>query len=193
MKGDFIIGADECGTGSWVGPAFIGAVRAPRNWTHPGLKDSKKLSRGQRERLSLSLEELIADGIIEFAEIRVCSQEIDRDGLGVAHRRAIGAAINSLLRAKDEVIVDGNLRIGHYGIETVNARSVIGADDLFPTVSAASILIKHHRDGLLVDLAKEYPGYGWEKNAGYINEGHKQAVRELGLTEVHRKSYKVIF
>jgi ribonuclease HII len=193
----FIIGVDECGTGAWAGPIMIGGVRAPTDWTMPGLKDSKKLSREQRANLTQELHKVRDQGIIDFTTSMSPNDEIDTLGLGVVAKMCYVTAISRLYVDTDQVILDGNLNPKHllkYGltINMNNMKSVIKADNQYPAVMAASIIAKYYRDELMITLGHGFhPQYGWDKNVGYIVPEHKEAVRKYGLSSMHRKSYNV--
>lgn len=192
-----IIGIDEVGTGAWAGPIIIGGVRAPINWTMPGLKDSKKLTRETRAELTQQLHQQRDQDIIDFTTSMSPNDEIDELGLGVAAKMCYTTAISRLYKDTDQVILDGNLNPKHllkYGlnINMENMKSVVKADDKYPVVMAASIIAKYYRDELMITLGHGFnPEYGWDKNVGYIVPDHKDAVRKYGLSSMHRKSYNV--
>ncbi len=193
----YIIGIDEVGTGAWAGPIIIGGVRAPEDWTIPGLKDSKKLTRSQRTDLTQQLYKLRDQGIIDLAISMSDNEEIDNLGLGVVAKMCYVTAITSLYKDKDQVILDGNLNPKHLlkydlNINMNDMKSVIKADNKYPAVMAASIMAKYWRDDLMINLFhKLEPHYGWDKSVGYIVANHKEAVRKYGLSSIHRKSYNV--
>jgi ribonuclease HII len=140
-----IVGIDEVGMGSWAGPLVIGAVRAPIDWSMEGLKDSKKLSKNERERLSSEILRLANNGVIQVVLEIANNDEIDKLGLGVCHKKSYARAIKKLYNPGDEVILDGNLKpelfIKHgLDIDLKNVRSEIKADDKFQVVSAASVV-----------------------------------------------------
>jgi ribonuclease HII len=192
-----IIGVDEVGTGAWSGPAVIGAVRAPENWTIPGLKDSKKLTREQRSELTQQLYKLRDQGTIDLSISMSSNEEIDKLSLGVAVNMCYVTAITSLYKDEDRIILDGNLNPKHLlkydlKINMNNMKSIVKADNKYPTVMAASIMAKYWRDDIMINLFhKLEPHYGWDKNVGYIVPEHKQAVKKYGLSSMHRKSYNV--
>lgn len=194
-----IIGLDEVGYGSWAGPVVVGAVRAPANWTMPGLKDSKKLSRDQREVLSGRLKQLAELSIIDYTIESESNINIDELGLAACHKMCYSKAMNTLYKPLDNIIIDGNLNpklfVNHgLDIDLINInsiKSVIKADDQFPTVMAASILAKHYRDTLMIKAHDLYPHYEWSKNVGYIVANHRAAAKTYGLSPLHRKSYNV--
>jgi ribonuclease HII len=186
-----IVGVDEVGRGCWAGPLVAAAValREPI----PGLKDSKKLSKLQREKLAKIIEkEALAIGIGW-----VWPEAIDTGGISEAVKRAMAEALAAIEIKYDEVIIDGNIDyfadhslIGrtYYG----KTRAVVRADDLFPSVSAASIIAKVARDRYMAEAGLKYPGYGFEAHVGYGTPVHIAALQKLGVTNIHRQSYKPI-
>lgn len=194
----YIIGIDECGYGAFAGELFVGGIRAPYNWSFPGLRDSKKLSPTQRALLTQELYKLINAQEIKIHIFRVSNTIIDQKSLGVCHKTGIGEVIKNLYSPDDEVVLDGNLRwariepyIQGFTNESINFKSVIKADDKYPTVSAASIIIKHTRDQEMIRLSEKYPQYEWNKNMGYGNPEHKEAIKKYGFCDLHRRSYNI--
>lgn len=193
-----IIGLDEVGTGSYAGPCLIGAVRATSDWSIPGLADSKALSAKKREAIARLLLIEKEEGRIQFVLIPASPAFIDEKGLGTAHKLSFITAIQTLYTGgenAEEVILDGNLNPKHLEklglFLPASIRSEPKADSRYPTVMAAAILAKVYRDGIMKELAKDFPGYEWEKNVGYLAPAHIEGIKKLGLTEHHRKSYKV--
>lgn len=193
----YIIGVDECGTGAWAGPIIIGGVRAPINWTMPGLKDSKKLTRETRAELTQQLHQQRDQGIIDFTTSMSPNDEIDELGLGVVAKMCYTTAISRLYKDTDQVILDGNLNPKHllkYGlnINMENMKSVVKADDKYSVVMAASIIAKYWRDDVMINLHHQLePQYGWDQSVGYITKQHINNVKKYGLSTLHRTSYKV--
>jgi ribonuclease HII len=178
-----IVGIDEVGRGCWAGPLVAGAVLLAR--PIPGLKDSKKLSKIQRERLAKIIhEEALAVGLGW-----VWPEAIDSGGITAAVKSAMQQALAAISQDYDEIIVDGNI---NYFADNSKARAVIKADDLFPSVSAASIVAKVARDNYMDEIAVTYPGYGFDKHVGYGTALHIAGLKALGVTDIHRKSYKPI-
>lgn len=186
---DYIIGSDECGYGAWAGDLVVCAAIISRNWELSSeVTDSKKLSPTARQNLAKRILKVALCQVI-----KVTPEEIDKQGvykalLG-AHHRAIEG-----VRAKHEAqgcvgtiltIADGNLPIK-------GAISLPKADLLVPAVSAASIVGKVFRDLQMIKLAKEYEGYGFQRNKGYGTKEHQIALERLGPCAIHRKSYAPI-
>jgi ribonuclease HII len=179
-----IVGIDEVGRGCWAGPLVAGAVILGRPIR--GLKDSKKLSKKQRESLTVTIEEqALAIGLGW-----VWPEDIDNWGITTSVKRAMQLALEAIRLPYDEVIIDGNI---NYLPEVAGARALIRADDMVPAASAASILAKVARDKYMAMVAhQDYPAYGFDKHVGYGTAMHIKALREHGVTAIHRKSYKPI-
>jgi ribonuclease HII len=186
MPGNGVCGLDEVGRGALAGPLVAAAAVLP-----PGfdgilgslrllLRDSKTLSRAQRERIA----EPIRRAALNLAIVEISVEEIDRRGIAWANREAFRRLI-ALIDA-GSYVVDGNLRLRVEGERMERVRSVVRADATEPAVSAASIVAKVHRDRLMADLAGEHPEYGWDHNAGYGTPEHIAALREHGPTSHHR-------
>lgn len=178
-----IVGVDEVGRGCWAGPLVAGAVALKR--PIPGLKDSKKLSKRQREKLSveIKLEALsIGLGWVQPAEI-------DELGLTAAVKLAMERAISAITIDYDELIVDGNF---NFFPQNPKARAVVKADDSVPAASAASIIAKVARDDYMAKIAGSYPVYGFDKHVGYGTAMHMERLKLHGVSDLHRLSFKPI-
>lgn len=150
-----------------------------------GLRDSKKLTKSQREQLVVTIEaEAVAIGLGW-----VWPAEIDKFGLTEAVRQAMHMALAAVEADYDEIIVDGNV---NYFAGNPKATALIKADDSVPAVSAASIVAKIARDNYMADIASQYPGYGFEQHVGYGTPAHIASLRQLGVSDLHRRSYKPI-
>ena len=185
------VGLDEVGRGCWAGPLVAGAVVLPANFTLADtsiiLRDSKKLSSAQREKASI----WIKANALAFGLGWVDPAEIDALGLSQGVQLAFTRAFAEvkLQLPYDEVIIDGNI---NYFPEDPKARAVVRADDIFPCVSAASIIAKVSRDNYMAEIASKYSGYGFEKHVGYGTAAHIAALKELGVSDIHRRSYKPV-
>jgi ribonuclease HII len=180
-----IVGIDEVGRGCWAGPLVAGAVILAEPISIGGLKDSKKLSKKQRERLAAEIEaKALAIGLGW-----VWPADIDAAGLTRAVQQAMAEALTAIKIPYDEVIIDGNI---NYLSEVPAARAVIKADDSVPSASAASIVAKVARDNYMAKMAAKFPLYGFEKHVGYGTAAHLAALQTHGVCELHRKSYKPI-
>ena len=179
-----IIGVDEVGLGSWAGPLVVCAFAAPsEEWVFDKLNDSKKVSKMGRARLCT---ELIRE-TQNFELIWVPSESIDKHGAGRVHMLAMEKAVEYLAERVGtpwRVIVDGNRQ------PLLGAECYPKADATYPCVMAASIIAKVKRDAYMVNLARKYPQYGFEKHVGYGTQQHLSALLQHGLSPVHRRSYK---
>lgn len=177
------VGIDEVGRGCWAGPLVAGAVIL--GGPIAGLRDSKKLSKKQRERLTAEIEASAAAVGLGW----VWPVEIDAIGLTEAVRTAMHRALQQIEVAYDEIIIDGNF---NFFPDDAMAKAVIKADDSVPAVSAASIIAKVARDNYMVELDEKYAGYGFASHVGYGTAAHSAALKLLGVSDLHRKSYKPI-
>lgn len=175
----FVVGVDEVGRGPLCGPVTAAAVRLDPDRIPEGLADSKTLTAARRERL-FDLLMQVADVSIAHASV----EEIDRLNILRASHLAMVRAIAGL--PADHALIDGNLIPRDL---TISAEAVVKGDAKSLSVAAASICAKVTRDRIMVDLAQQYPGYGWESNAGYPTKAHLQALLNLGVTPVHRRSF----
>lgn len=176
-----ICGVDEVGRGPLAGPVVCAAVIMPLNDIIEGVDDSKKLSAKKRERLS----EEIRKKSVAYAICRVEPQIIDEINILQATRLCMKNAVESLSVPPDFVITDGNMTLDI----SFPQRSIVKGDANSYTIGAASILAKVYRDKLMEEYAKEYPYYGFEKNAGYGTAAHIAAIKEHGLCPIHRRSF----
>jgi ribonuclease HII len=176
-------GVDEVGRGCWAGPLVAAAVALKR--PIEGLKDSKKLSQLQREKLAAIIEtEALAIGIGW-----VWPEAIDNGGITQAVKSAMEEAVSAIAIEWDELVVDGNI---NYFNDNPRARALVRADDLVPAVSAASIIAKVARDNYMADADVHFPGYGFKQNVGYGTASHIAALKTFGVCGIHRLSYKPI-
>lgn len=177
------VGIDEVGRGCWAGPLVAGAVILDQ--PIKGLKDSKQLSKAQREKLAIIIEKqamAIGLGWVEAAEI-------DTLGLTAAVRLAMERALAKLTLQYEEIIIDGNL---NFLKDNPKARALIKADTKVPAVSAASIVAKVARDNYMTKIAKNYPDYGFEQHVGYGTTLHSEKLKLHGVSELHRCSFRPI-
>ena len=177
-------GCDEAGRGCLAGPVVAAAVVFPENFNNPLLNDSKQLSHKQREKLRVVIEQ----EALTYAVCMVSPLEIDRINILNASIAAMHLAIDSLMIAPDFLIIDGN-RFTPY--KQIPHKCIIKGDSLYMSIAAASILAKTYRDEYMVNLAKDYPMYLWEKNKGYPTSEHRQAIANNGITPHHRRTFKL--
>ncbi|MDA0305232.1 MAG: ribonuclease HII [Proteobacteria bacterium] len=186
-----ICGIDEAGRGPWAGPVVAGAVILdPQTMSENlirGLDDSKKLKPATREELLAELKTVARIGVGQASVDEIDELNI-LQATFLAMHRAVEALGGAFGEAPDFALVDGNRAPSL----PCPAQTVIKGDGKSLSIAAASIVAKVTRDRGMADLAQTYPGYGWENNAGYGTKEHQSALRELGVTPEHRKSYKPI-
>ena len=176
-----ICGVDEAGRGPLAGPVCAAAVILPPNAEIPGLNDSKKLSdKKRRELYPIIKERAIAYGIA-FAD----HNEIDEINILQATYLAMERAINQLSVKPELALIDGN-RAKDFGIPV---ETVIHGDSLSASIAAASVLAKVTRDDVMLQMAEEYPGYGFEIHKGYGTKAHYAALTEKGPSPIHRMTF----
>jgi len=149
-----------------------------------GLRDSKKLSKKQRETLAE-----VVNGVAEVGLGWVWPKEIDELGLTTCVRLAMERALSEIQSNYDEIIIDGNI---NFFPQDPRAKAIIKADDSVPAVSAASIVAKVARDNYMAELGDKYAGYSFERHMGYGTALHSAALKTLGVSDIHRLSYKPI-
>lgn len=179
-----IAGVDEVGRGPLAGPVTAAAVVLDPARLPAGLNDSKALSPKRRAGL---LQAIMDSAEVSIAHASV--EEIDTLNILRASHLAMERAVAGLPRPPDHVLIDGNLIPLAL---TVPATAVIKGDALSLSIAAASIVAKITRDAIMWDLAQQFPGYGWERNAGYPSKSHRLALQDLGLTPHHRRSFKPV-
>lgn len=179
-----IAGVDEVGRGPLAGPVTAAAVVLDLAAVPAGLNDSKQLTASRREALATMLA-----ACAHVAVAHASVEEIDRLNILRASHLAMLRAVTLLDPAPDFLLIDGHLL--PRGL-TFPAEAVVKGDARSVSVAAASIVAKCARDAIMVDLAQQHPGYGWETNAGYPSKSHTLALRNLGVTPHHRRSFKPV-
>lgn len=174
-------GVDEVGRGPLAGDVVAAAVILDPDNPIAGLRDSKRLSAAKR----VELDMIIKDKALAWSVARATVAEIDELNILQASLLAMHRAVSGLNPQPGYVLVDGN-RLPRWSYA---AEAVVKGDDRVPAISAASILAKVQRDGELIDLDGQYPGYGFASHKGYPTALHLEALRELGVTPVHRRSF----
>jgi ribonuclease HII len=178
----FVVGVDEVGRGPLAGPVTACAVRLNPERIPPGLADSKQLTATRRETLCA---QIMAQAQVSIAHASV--EEIDTLNILRASHLAMERAVAAL--TADHALIDGNLI--PRGL-ACRATALVKGDARCLSIAAASIVAKVTRDRIMVDLAQQHPGYGWEANAGYPTKSHLQALQTLGVTPWHRRSFKPV-
>ncbi|MEM1302423.1 MAG: ribonuclease HII [Pseudomonadota bacterium] len=179
-----VAGVDEAGRGPLAGPVTAAAVILNPNDIPDGLNDSKQLSAKRREAL---YEQIIARAEVGYGFATV--EEIDEINILRASHLAMCRAIADLPSPPGHVLIDGNLVPRGLPLP---AEPVIKGDTRSLSIAAASIVAKIRRDHVMWDLAQQHPGYGWETNQGYPSKSHISALRNLGVTPHHRRSFKPV-
>lgn len=178
-------GCDEAGRGCYAGPVFAAAVILPRDFYHPLLNDSKKVTEKNR----LILKELIEANAIAWAVAKIDHDEIDKINILKASIKAMHLAIKQLDTIPEYLLIDGN-RFQKY--PQIPHQCVIKGDGKYASIAAASILAKTHRDAFMKKLHKKFPAYNWASNKGYGTLDHRNAIAEIGLCKYHRKSFSIL-
>ncbi|MCA3510419.1 MAG: ribonuclease HII [Rhodobacter sp.] len=179
-----IAGVDEAGRGPLAGPVIAAAVRLHADRIPPGLNDSKQMTAPRRRQLCALI---LATADVGIGQATV--EEIDRINILRASHLAMCRAVAALRPAPDHVLIDGNMI--PRGL-SCRAEAIISGDARCLSIAAASIVAKVTRDRIMVDLAQQHPGYGWDRNAGYPTRDHIAALRNLGVTPAHRRSFRPV-
>lgn len=178
-------GCDEAGRGPLAGPVFAAAVILPKDFFHPLLNDSKKMTEAHRE----EVREVIEKEAVSWAVEQVSPEEIDELNILWASVTGMQRAVSRLEPAPDFLLIDGNKfrPFGRYGAN--DYLTVVKGDATYASIAAASVLAKTWRDDFMKNLAAEFPQYGWERNMGYPTPEHIAAIKKYGYTPWHRMSF----
>jgi ribonuclease HII len=178
-------GCDEVGRGCLAGPVVAAAVILPKKYRHRKLNDSKQLTREER----FELREVIIQKALAWAVAEVSNDEIDEINILNASFKAMHLALDQLTVQPQMLLIDGN-RFKPY--KDLPFECVIKGDASYLSIAAASVLAKTYRDELMGKLAGQFPGYSWETNVGYPTEEHRDGIRKLGITPLHRKTFQLL-
>ena len=176
-----VCGVDEAGAGPLAGRVYAGAVILPRGWSHPYLNDSKKVTPRRRE----ILYDLICQQAEAWAVAWAEPQEIDQINILTARMLAMERAIQGLAKVPDLALIDGNRSTGI----SVPNQTVVKGDQKSASIAAASILAKVARDRYMVDMAREYPEYAFERHKGYPTKLHYERLAQYGPCPIHRRTF----
>ncbi len=179
---DYIIGVDEAGRGPMAGELVVAGVMFDRSFYDERINDSKQLSSKKRK----ELYDIIIDNALDYYIEVVSVEDVDKLNVYQASRTGMLTCINKIKRENTFVLSDA-MPLGE-----IEHLSIIKGDQLSMSIAAASILAKCTRDTLMKQHAITYPGYGFEKHKGYVTKRHKEALIELGVTPIHRKSFKPV-
>jgi len=179
-----VAGVDEVGRGSLIGPVYAAAVILNNSIEKKLLKDSKSLSKSKREILSKYIKK---NSVWSIGKVSV--REIESINILNASLLAMKRAIKKLKKKPSLILIDGNKLPK---IENYKLRSIIKGDQKIPSISAASIIAKVTRDKMMTNLGKKFKGYYLDKNSGYGTKQHLRAIKSLGITSEHRKTFSPI-
>ena len=184
-QGIFEAGCDEAGRGCLAGPVYAAAVILPSDFRNELLNDSKQVKENDR----IQLRKIIEEQALYWAIGIVSNEEIDEINILNASFLAMHRAIDKLKKKPKQLLIDGN-RFNPY--KKIKHHCIVGGDAIYLSIAAASILAKTHRDEYMQNLHFKYPQYDWENNKGYPTVKHRQAILNHGITEHHRKSFRLL-
>lgn len=178
-------GCDEVGRGCIAGPVVAASVIFPNDYSNESIKDSKTISSKKR----ILIEKEIKSSAIAWSVSEIDNERIDKENILNASISAMHAALENLRVIPEYIIVDGNKFKKYKDIEH---RCIIKGDSKYLSIAAASIIAKNYRDKLMKKLSEKHNQYDWHKNFGYPTKSHRDAIKKFGITELHRKSFKLI-
>ncbi|HKK43445.1 MAG TPA: ribonuclease HII [Bacteroidales bacterium] len=177
-------GCDEAGRGCLAGPVVAAAVILPKNFRHPVLNDSKKLTAATRS----VLKEEIMNSAIAWNVAFIDNIEIDSINILRASIKAMHMAVEGLSKMPEFLLIDGNR---FFPYKDIGFKTVVKGDGIYFSIAAASVLAKTFRDEYMEKIHNDYPEYGWIKNKGYPTIAHRKALDKFGITPYHRKSFSL--
>lgn len=178
-------GCDEAGRGCLAGSVFAAAVILPPDYVNESINDSKQLTPARRA----ILRDDIQRDAVAWSVAWATAEEIDQINILRASIMAMHRALDKLSQRPDFIIVDGNR---FFPYQFIPYETIVKGDAKYLSIAAASILAKTARDEEMQRLAEQYPGYGWERNAGYPTREHREAIRRLGTTPYHRLTFRLL-
>lgn len=184
-KGQIEAGCDEAGRGCLAGPVFAAAVILNEKKPIRGLDDSKKLTETQRNELRLEIEERA----LSYGVAMLCNNDIDRYNILRASFMAMHAALDKLQTEPALLLIDGNRFIPY---RTIRHECIIQGDGKYQSIAAASILAKTYRDEFMREAHQLHPHYSWDTNMGYPTKAHRNAIRQHGVTSLHRMTFNLL-
>ena len=179
-----VCGVDEAGRGSLAGPVTAAAVILPKKYKNSFIRDSKKINDQKRNHL---YDEIIKN-CITYSIISIEAKKIDEINILNATYLAMNLAIEKLKIKPDKIIIDGNR---FKSKKKIDFECIVGGDDKYISIAAASILAKVKRDEIMCKLSTQFPIYDWEKNKGYGTEKHKEMIYKYGRCEYHRMTFNI--
>ena len=185
----FIAGLDEAGRGALAGPVCVGTVILPHDHPHlartlSGVRDSKQLTPIKRDTLAPRIKEIALEWAVGFST----AEEIDTQGIVRATRLAGIRALHQFTVTPQYLLTDFRLEFPQLEISQT---ALVKGDARCLSIACASILAKTERDALMLELDSQYPGYGLKKHKGYGTQAHRSAMKRLGLSPIHRKSFHI--
>lgn len=178
-------GCDEVGRGCLAGPVVAAAVILPKKYRHKKLNDSKQLTKDER----LELREHVLRDALAWAVAEVSNEEIDSINILNASFKAMHLALDQLGTRPQFLLIDGN-RFKPY--QDLPFECIVKGDSAYLAIAAASVIAKTYRDELMQKLDTTYPGYGWTTNVGYPTLEHREGIKLLGITPLHRRSFTLL-
>lgn len=177
-------GCDEAGRGCLAGPVFAAAVILPKDFYHPLLNDSKQVTEEQR----YELRPFIEQHALAHAVAQLCNKQIDKLNILKASFKSMHLAVKALAVQPQLLLIDGN-RFTPY--KRIPHKCIVGGDEKYASIAAASILAKTYRDDYMKSLHEQFPRYNWAKNKGYATKEHQEALDKFGPCCYHRKSFRL--
>ena len=177
-------GVDEAGRGCLAGPVTAAAVILPKKFKNYKVKDSKKLNWKSRKELA----NFIKKNCLTYSIKNINSKKIDEINILNSSILAMHKCLDKIDIKPEFIIVDGN-KFKAY--KDIPHKTIIKGDDKYLSIAAASILAKDFRDDFMIKLDKKYPNYLWKKNKGYPTKSHREAIKKIGITKFHRKTFSL--
>lgn len=178
-------GCDEAGRGCLAGPVYAAAVILPKNYKNKLLNDSKQLSESKRNQLRKEIEK----DAIAFGVGIVDNNEIDKINILNASFLAMHRAVEQMSQVPELLLIDGN-RFKPF--PNISHECIIKGDGKFLSIAAASVLAKTYRDEFMYEAHEKHPEYAWNKNKGYPTKAHREAIKKVGTTNLHRMTFKLL-
>lgn len=178
------IGLDEAGRGALAGPVTVAACIMPFGFEHELIKDSKLLNEAQRK----EARQIVLDNAISYSVVHISPEQIESTNILRATLQGMQQCLEEVKEHKqfNFILVDGDQ---FHGFEGLPFKTVVGGDNKYTSIAAASILAKTERDAMMKQLDIETPGYGWNSNKGYGTKQHIDAIKSIGANEAHRPSF----
>lgn len=178
------IGVDEAGRGALAGPVTVAACIMPFGFQHELVKDSKLLNEQQRK----DARKIVLENAIAYSIVHIYPNQIESTNILRATLQGMNQCLTDVKKTQefDFILIDGDQ---FHGFEGIPFETIVGGDNKYVSIAAASILAKTERDAIMKELDIKLPGYGWNSNKGYGTAAHIQAIKELGANEAHRPSF----